>query len=297
LKTSEIPSDQESFSDYLEALKFVRNAIATKGKVLVFSGKGLSRASLFVISYLLFTYDLSSFEAYLYVKSLRPAIRPEIIYQYMNYLLKAKFPPTPSHTYPSMIKTSEKVRKWITKVGGLDAKKFTIHIRKYLKWYRCLCGACLIGVQGSCLNSNNISKTGNYVVTNLKDLWPSFLEEMKAVYFYEASNVNYLLTTKDRCFLDEFNLSENVEKYNRKLGSKKKFVNSDWTLYRCKHCNWATHAIKDKSKTGKEKPLNEAPQIDEADIAIVGNLISNLHLTLEDKVEDMRPSALLSHFE
>lgn len=297
LKTSEIPSDQNSFNDYVEAFKFIRNAIATKGKVFVFSGKGLSRAALFVISYLLFTYNLSSYEAYLYLKSLRPGIRSEIVYQYMNYLLKAKFPPTPSHSYPSMLKSSEKVKKWIGKVGGIDSKKFTFQIRKHLKWYRCLCGACLIGVSGKCIESSNIPKTGNYVVSNLKDLWPSFLEEMKAVYFYDSPSVEFAMTMKERCFTDEFNLSENVEKYVRKLGSKKKFVNSDWSLYRCKYCSWALYAVKDKSGKQKERPLSEVPPLDDVDIAIVSNLLSNLHITIEDKVEDMRPSALLSHFE
>jgi protein-tyrosine phosphatase len=296
LNTSELPTDKDSFQEYENAFSFVRTAIATRGKVLVYSGKGLSRSALFCVSYLLHTYNLSSYEAYLYVHNLRPAVRPEILYSFLNYLKDANFVQTPIHDYSSMLDTNDKVKKWISRVGGIDTKKF--NIRKALQWYRCLCGACLIGVVSPYHHSSTISKMGYSLVNILKDLWPSFLEEMKAVYFYEASSVKYAITTKDRCFLDEFGLSENCEKYVRKSSAKKKFTNSEWVLYRCKYCQWATHAVREKvtKVKSKEKPTRDLPQLDEVDIAVISNLLTNLHCTIEDKVEDKRPASLLSHF-
>jgi hypothetical protein len=146
------PTSSKAYNEFLNAFSFVRAAIKARGKVLVYSGKGLSRAVLFIVLYLLHTYNLSSYEAFLFVLRKRPASRPEILTHFLSFLsqFKNKFTGLPGHVAKSISAAAVHVRERVrmlkkqeqVKPSKRSEKKFEV------QWFRCLCGTCLVGVVG-----------------------------------------------------------------------------------------------------------------------------------------------------
>ncbi|KAL9642250.1 hypothetical protein ABK040_007250 [Willaertia magna] len=321
-------SSLKAYSEYIRAFEFVRDAIRKRGRVLVYSGKGLSRSGLFVILFLMDTYNLSSYEAYLFVKSRRPALRPEILTHFLHFLLKVKqlqwvekqkkrtlselrtltaengsiletlrsskspiqtlLQPPPQHNHKKLYKIHKTVSKLIqlkansstnntnnnsngnsptsTTTSGitptitplrsgstskLRSESFS-GIRKknedkdMVHWYRCLCGACVVGVVSPHISFYSIHSGNMTHETSPMRCWPSFLQEMKLLYFYNSNIINMGFSTKDKVLLEPFGVEQLSEPVT--VDSQSEFSDSIWKVSKCKYCGYMIYATKDKEK-------------------------------------------------
>lgn len=62
--------------DFDHAFKFIDDCLKLKGKIIINCARGISRSGTIVIAYLMFRYSMSLMEAYNFVTSLRPQVRP-----------------------------------------------------------------------------------------------------------------------------------------------------------------------------------------------------------------------------
>ena len=323
-------SSLKAYGEYIKAFEFVRDAIKKRGRVLVYSGKGLSRSGLFVVLFLMDTYNLSSYESYLFVKSRRPALRPEILTHFLHFLLKVKqmqsvesqkkkalselktlsssgtlfknrhstvpslLQPPPQHTHKKLNKIHQSISKMLemkklkdkqqleeeqkrnkdagsstsggtcknsssttTAAGSSSSTTSTSTTNsttaqqpkkqkqeETVHWFRCICGACVVGllspfsVHG--FHSGNITHDHSPLRT-----WPSFLQEMKLLYFYNANVVNMGFTTKDKVLLEPFEVLQHSEVIpdNIPIGE---YIEPIWKVHKCKYCGYMMFATKDK---------------------------------------------------
>jgi hypothetical protein len=148
-------------------------------------------------------------------------------------------------------------------------------------WYRCLCGACVIGIISPFfpirLNSTNITDDNSPMRT-----WPSFLQEMKLLYFYEVKHVNMGFTTKDKVLLDPFEVDKHTEifiesnagpskKNSGRKGNKSSGRGEDsddssddedeevnWVVRKCKYCSFMMYATKKEKKVERPKQRTQS---------------------------------------
>jgi len=350
----------QAYIEYQSAFEFVKDAIKKRGRVMIYSGKGLSRGGLFAVLFLMNTYNISSYEAYLSVKNHRPALRPEILTHFLHFLLRiqqqqsinkaimegvtltsiSKSPTsesspqsdiliqTPNHSYQKIRQVKRKLHcasishdsANLLLKGGNSNGPDTIH------WYQCLCGVCVVGV---------VSPFYLYRVSgsNIKDdisplkTWPSFLQEMKLLYFYEGKHLNMGFTTREKVLLDPFDVREHTVPHETVVINE---VNDDqrppmWQLNKCKYCGFMVFANKNTTQqasyvsvarsaspqrkqalpirpqpeiTTTNEPNTERPSskssipIDEVDICINATLktANIVTTTLANKIQDLRPS-------
>ncbi|KAG2387299.1 hypothetical protein C9374_001631 [Naegleria lovaniensis] len=335
-------SSLKAYSEYIKAFEFVRDAIKKRGRVLVYSGKGLSRSGLFVVLFLMDTYNLSSYESYLFVKSRRPALRPEILTHFLHFLLKVKqmqsvesqkkkalselktlsssgtlfknrhssvqslLQSPPQHTHKKLNKIHQSISKMLemkklkdkqleeeqqrTKGSSSSshnnntaaatgthtnnnkhsssttnhATTTTTQPKKQkqeetVHWFRCICGACVVGLMSPFsvhgFHSGNITHDHSPLRT-----WPSFLQEMKLLYFYNANVVNMGFTTHDKVLLEPFEVLQHSEVIpdNIPIGE---YIEPIWKVHKCKYCGYMMFATKDKdvgSPPSAEKSSNSS---------------------------------------
>lgn len=266
----------QAYIEYLSAFEFVKDAIKKRGRVMIYSGKGLSRSGLFAVLFLMNTYNISSYEAYLSVKNHRPALRPEILTHFLHFLLRiqqqqsinkaimegvtltsieAKSSNDPSASPDIMMQTPQhsyqKIRQVKRKLQciSMSQDSATNLLQKgsngheVIHWYQCLCGGCVLGV---------ISPFHLHRVTasNIKDdmsplsSWPSFLQEMKLLYFYEGKHLNMGLTTRDKVLLDPFDVAQHTTIHETVITND---LSDDqkppmWQIFKCKYCGFMVFA-------------------------------------------------------
>ena len=303
-------SSLKAYTEYIKAFEFVRDAIKKRGRVLVYSGKGLSRSGLFVVLFLMDTYNLSSYESYLFVKSRRPALRPEILTHFLHFLLKVKHMQSvesqkkkaltelkslsstgslfktktpvqallqspPQHSHKKLNKIHQSVSKMLemklkereqkaaatassTSTPTKDAsnqgeqtatpnstptsskknkQEETVH------WFRCLCGACVTGMMSPFSVHTFHSGNMTHESSPLRS-WPSFLQEMKLLYFYNSSILNMGFSTNDKVLLDPFEVRQHTEVVSEVQPGD--YSEQIWKVHKCKYCGYMMFATKDK---------------------------------------------------
>lgn len=275
LKNHISDSPLQAYIEYNQAFEFVRDAIKKRGRVMIYSGKGLSRSALFAVLFLMTTYNISSYEAYLYMKSFRPALRPEILSHFLHFLCRIKpqvgetdhsaqigfadsYLSRPNHSVSKLSQINKRLslnydeQKFSQTRASLSLsfknnknnKNDTIH------WYQCLCGGCVVGVY-SPFFVHRISSSNIQDEISPLNAWPSFLQEMKLLYFYESKHLNMGYTTKDRVLLDPFDVThhsvvhEKVSSNNN--GSESGSSESSdicWDVRKCKYCGFMIYAEK-----------------------------------------------------
>lgn len=272
-------NDPECFSEYVRAFVFVRDAIKRRGRVLIYSGKGLSRSALFVVLYLMHCYNLSSYEAYVIVRNRRPTVRPEIVSHFLHFLqnVKTTRPKVITHhaqqfydvqerlTIPSSLGdfptgTKGGKHRGTTAIETVALEEHPPSVKKRgrkrgtndsdsVHWYKCLCGSCVIGVLSPIYIYRLEPDLVEQEPSPLRS-WPSFMDEMKQLYFYEPKFINIGFTTSDKVLTDAFDLSEHTELYQPLASTESMFrengQESMWEVFRCKYCSYMTHAVKDK---------------------------------------------------
>lgn len=131
-------------------------------------------------------------------------------------------------------------------------------------------------------------------------IWPSFLEEMRLMYIYDATNVLLGMTTRKYSFLNDFELDKHTEEYKppKVLGPHQVDIpeSNIWKVYRCKYCGYMTHAVKKEvEKPVSIENLTEMKDIplNEVDVALNMNIKTFLHSSNDTKIQDMRPALLM----
>jgi serine/threonine protein kinase len=281
-----VPSTKKQFSEYMEAFEFVKNAIIRRGRVLIYSNLGLSRSAVFAISYIHYVYNISSYESYILLSKIRPAIKAEIFFKYLNFLNIKNFPQPKTHSSKEMNITAKNVQSWVEVHYPLylekikKSKKF--NIMNSLYWFRCLCGSCLVGVP---VPFTKLDSENKELDKDLIKGWPTFLDEMNILYSLEITEMKYVFSRKTRCFLNEFNLQENVIKHENDN-------DKSWSIFKCKYCNFIIYSIKNNYFTEAENPQQSKIKlnINECDLAVNTILKEFLHVGNESKIMDLRPN-------
>lgn len=62
--------------DFDQAFQFIDECLKIGGKIIINCARGISRSGTIVIAYLMFRYSMSLMEAYNFITSLRPQVRP-----------------------------------------------------------------------------------------------------------------------------------------------------------------------------------------------------------------------------
>lgn len=288
-------SDQGAYAEYLKAFHFAREAIKCRGKVLVYSGKGLSRSVLFAILFVVHGFNLSTYEAYLFVKNHRPAMRPEILSHFLNFLVGAdsKNDSRPVHKIRSLQQVTEKLlnseHKRVLTEPAKPTSNPLLHQRvsslnnlkptNSINWYQCLCGSCITGLHTSCTSSIKLTSDSMEAEHSIVKSWPSFLEEMRHLYFFESDHVLLQMGTKSKMFTEPFNTEKHCSLYSSSAvpNPNTPLVNDIWNVYRCKHCSFMTHAIRNAKD-------------EDAEVAVIANLPVNASdVELCGKIQDLRP--------
>ncbi|KAL0488025.1 serine/threonine-protein kinase [Acrasis kona] len=350
-----------AYNEYVRAFEFVRDAIRKRGRVLVYSGKGLSRSGLFVVLYLMNTFNISSYESYLFVKDRRPALRPEILSHFLHFLLRVRkqqqqknkllaelqqvgklkdesaegseglgVDQQPLHSHKKISKINKKIALLLVQhslkpaspidandVSGLLANKRVGRAQSVrvplpvvpnqtpqkrtksqhavdsvsdhgIHWYRCLCGACVVGVVSPFdpirLHAGNMTFENSPMRS-----WPGFLQEMRLLYFYDTKYLHMGLTNKDKVLLDPFDVNKHTEVYTEGIpptpsrknsgrssagsrsgrrGSSRGEVSDEddddsdddeeeiqWIINKCKYCSYMVYARKKEKKVVTKKNL------------------------------------------
>ncbi|KYQ93892.1 putative protein kinase [Tieghemostelium lacteum] len=223
------------------AFDFIRDAIMHHGKVLICSDKGVSRAAALAIGYFMDSRSISYFEAFILIRDRRYIISPNP--GFVEQLCR----------WGKQRRTQKGLAEW---GGGEIYSKNTTQ-------FQCLCGACIFTLLTPFDNSKfSNPKLCNCKTTTIGDSdcpnhfqgCSNFLMEMKKLHNYSSSK--YVMWGYT-------NVTNVVGDYNR---SSKEIPNNsskkEWNLYKCKTCQFLTHAIS----------ININPGTNEKLMAIVTNL-------------------------
>jgi hypothetical protein len=123
------------------ALDFVTRAMATGGKVLVYSSRGLSRGALFVILYLVHAGHICLYEAFLHVKARRPVIETAPLSRI--FLVNRGI--LPRHMLPSL----ENEFPYVCRITPYMSFGESCTSSAAIRVAQCLCGVCVYSVRNS----------------------------------------------------------------------------------------------------------------------------------------------------
>merc|ERR1711879_40931 len=210
--------DSQPLAKSIDSLvSFINEARIHNGRVLVYSGDATSRGPAVVIAYLMVTRNWTYFESMIFVKDARYIIDPD----------------------ESLVKVL------------CQHQRETQRSRS--KQYQCLCGACAITVADpfnqshfpnpfpcSCNLEDEPTKCPNIGCSE-------YISEMKRLFQYTEKEVMWAYTTHSSIIGD---LSRSTRPYIQSkelcIAQTDEIVNKSWTVYKCRTCDFITHALKDK---------------------------------------------------
>jgi len=227
---------QEIVQHFNPVFTFIRDAITHKGKVLICSKRGLSRAPALAIAHIMDIRALTYYEAMIFVKNRRYVIdlNPGFITQLCRYSFEQSF------------------------IRVLSQGHFQ---------YQCLCGAVTFTLIEPLLTTDEkpnprpcSCKPGNDSSFCPYNFCQSFLNEMRTLYNYNCDSVKWGSTTAKN-LINETTLDAieaNPIKYS---DPSVKVTKKEWNVYKCKTCHFLTHA-----------KLQQPQQTEENTMCIVTNI-------------------------
>jgi len=241
LKLHDDPS-QDIWQPLPRVLDFIRDALLHRGKILVFSDKGVSRSAALVIAHLMDTYSQTYIEAFLYVRDRRYIISPNS--GFVQQLCKW-----------GAIRRTQK---------GIDNGTFEAR-------YHCICGACTFTLATPFENTKvQNPRPCNCSADDTTDCPNYFgcahtIEEIKKIHNFNLDAIWWGTTALKNVTGD---YDRTVEAQILKTNKQPLNTRKDWKLYRCKTCHYITHAIS----------LSRTPEKHGPTISLVTNIMQRPYL-------------------